>query len=1116
MAKKKPIACRFMAGSEAQDEVAGSPTLSDGADCDAYCRYPTCSGGRVVFVADDDLWEVPLEGGLARRLTTSLAEASHPALSPDGRLLAFVGQDDHEPEVYVMSARGGSPKRLTYLGGGAIVVGWTPDARIVFTSSASEPLEAHTWAYAQPPDGSPPERLPFGPITHLSFGRDGAIAISRNGRDPARWKRYRGGTAGQIWLKRNEAERFRRILEELDSNLAWPHLVGGRLYFVSDHEGVGNLYSVDLDGGDLRRHTDHDTYYLRWPKTDGSIFVYQHAAEIWAFDPEQDRYWKIPIEVASPRPQRTRRFVPPQQYLTEVAIHPKGHSVAVVTRGKLYSMPLFERAVRQHGQPQGVRYREVSWLGEGGELLAVSDEGGEDHLEIFPSSGGPGRRLDIEGLQGIEEVVSSPDGSRAALTTLAGELGVVDLGSGSWRLLDLSEFGQIEDVTWSPDGAWLAYSFAPSRRLRTIRLCRLSDGEVISATEAEFVDFAPAWDPEGRFLAFLSLRNFDPVPDEVYFDLSFPQATVVGMVLLTSGILPPFMPEPKGMGEAGSASREREGTLGAEDQAREEGEDPKEIRVELDGISRRVVVLDIPPGRYRQLEVLSDKLLLLNEPIHPSFSSPLSDEEREGGSLESYEIEDLHHEVLVGEGVRALEVSRDLSTMLVWVNDRLRAIGAGQKPPESDSDAPGRKSGWVDLDRIKVSVDPPSEWSQMLVEAWRLQRDHFWVPDMSGVDWAGVLERYRPLVARVSTRSEFSDLMWELQGELGTSHAYEWGGDHRPPPPWKLGRLGADFAFDRAVGRWRIARIVRGDTWHMQRGSSLAAGWLDVGEGDLVLAVGGVEVTPTRSPASLLVNMADQDVELTVARPDGTGVRQVVVRAVADDRQARYEEWVAQRRTQVRALSDGKVGYVHVPDMGVAGFAAFHRSYLAEAERDALVVDVRHNRGGSVSGLLLSKLALRRIGWDVSRWAKPAPYPADAPGGPLVALVDEWAGSDGDIFAHAFKLLKLGPVVGTRTWGGVIGIEPSRRLVDGSLTTQPEFSFWFEDVGFDIENRGVEPTHEVVVTPEDWAEGRDPQLERAVELALEALRSAPARTPDLSRRRLLPLPSLPPRKPVQG
>ena len=447
----------------------------------------------------------------------------------------------------------------------------------------------------------------------------------------------------------------------------------------------------------------------------------------------------------------------------------------------------------------------------------------------------------------------------------------------------------------------------------------------------------------------------------------------------------------------------------------------------------------------------------------------------------------------------------DGTTLVIREGKRLRAVPANRKLEASDpavqSDAPSRKSGWIDLGRVRVSVDPRSEWRQMLREVWRLQRDHFWTPDMSGIDWNAVFERYAPLLDRVATRGELSDLIWEMQGELGTSHAYEMGGDHRKPPSIALGHLAADLKLADDGASYEIVRIVAGDPWEAGADSPLNAVGVEAQVGDRIVAVNGLPVSQALPPQALLVHQAGAKVELTLApKEKGAAPRTVLINALTDEVPARYREWVERNREWVHAQSGGRIGYFHLPDMQSHGFAEFHRYFSTECDHDALIVDLRYNRGGHVSQLLLEKIARRRSGYAVARWMRPSPYPGEAVAGPVVALTNEHAGSDGDIFSHNFKLMGLGPLVGTRTWGGVVGIWPRHQLVDGSETTQPEFSFWFNDVGFGVENYGTDPQIEVDNAPQDAAAGHDRQLETALATAQDLVEKTRPGLPDFGPR----------------
>ncbi|HZD64819.1 MAG TPA: PDZ domain-containing protein [Acidimicrobiales bacterium] len=1100
----------------------------------AYLRFPALHNDLVVFVTEDDLWAVSADGGPARRLTADHLEVGRPALSPDGSLVAFTSTAEGQTDVYVMGARGGPPRRLTWLGEAA-VRGWTPDGRIVMTSAAGQPFAVLAQPYALSPTPAPgagPTPLPYGPVTAVSYGPAGGVVVGRNTADPARWKRYRGGTAGDIWIDRGGTGDWHPLLERpsLDGapssgpafpgNLACPMWIGERIWFLSDHEGVGNLYSCAPDGTGLARHTDHEEHYARWAATDGARIVYQVAAAVWLYDPATGETRRLEVEVASPRTQRRPHFVDADRHLGGFALDRQGGSLVLDVRGKLVSFPPWEGPVTQHGQAQGVRYRLARFAGEAA-IVAVSDDGGEEGLEVHDPHGDGGpvvRRLPVPDLGRVVEVAPSPAGDTLAVTNHRNQLLVVAVADGATRVIDESGAGRPGDPAWSPDGRWLAYSFPASEHTRQIKVAEVASGQVHQVTAPAFQDAAPVFDPRGRYLGFLSRRSFDPVYDALAFDLGFPRATRAYLVTLRAADPSPLLVRPA----AGEDGQEREGGTpptapeGGDGQGPEAVPTPR-VDIDLEGIGERVVALPFPAGRYEALVLLETKALVLSRPIEGALSRDIfATGPPANGTIESYDLAEDKHEILVEE-VAEVVFSGDRSHLAYATTDeeggrQLRLLRAGAKPPEDTEHAPpGRAGGWIDLARPRLLVDPGAEWAQMLTEAWRLQREDFWVADMSGVDWEAVLARYVPLVGQVATRAELSDLIWEMQGELGTSHAYELGGDYRQPPEWTQARLGADLTWDPATSRWRVARVARGASWDPREASPLAAPGVAVAPGAAIVAINGQPVPAETGPGPLLANQAGQPVEMTVEGPGGTGTRRVLVPTLADERPLRYRDWVAATADRVHQATDGRVGYVHVPDMMARGFAEFHRSYLAEVERDALIVDVRFNAGGHVSGLLLEKLARRRIGYDVPRRGTISPYPAESVAGPLVLVTNEWAGSDGDIFTHGFQVLGLGPVVGTRTWGGVIGIEPTHPLVDGSLTTQPEYAYWFVDVGWGVENHGADPDHEVQVRPQDYAEGRDPQLETALALILDALAGHQPRRPDLTTRPRLDLPRLPAR-----
>ncbi len=1061
----------------------------------AYLRQPTLHADSIVFVSDDDLWRADIRGGIAQRLTAGLSEPSTPCLSPDGRWLAYIGRDEQHPEVHLMPAEGGPSRRLTWLGPDTLVRGWTPQGHIVFVSTHGQPFFRNHQAFTLDPSGGMPQPLRLGQVNHLAFGPGGARVIGRNTADPARWKRYRGGTAGHLWIDATGGGHFRRMTE-LRGNLSCPMWIGERVYFLSDAEGVGNVYSCLPDGSALRRHTDHADCYARNAYSDGRRIVYQCAAQLWLLDPLRDECRALDIEVPSPRTQASRRFVPAQAHVGAARLHPAGHSLALDVRGKLFTMPLWEGAACQHGVADGVRYRHGQWLADAKTLVVVSDAQCEERVELHAD--GEVRPLDWD-IGHVDSLRAAPVGTRVALTNHRNQLLIGDTASGQCVVVDHSDAGRCEDLAWSADGSWLAYSFQVTARQRAIKLCEAATQACTLVTQPEFRDYSPSFDPQGRWLYFLSLRTYDPVYDSVQFEMSFPRAARPYLVALRSGGAAPFEPQPRG--------------LKADDKDAAAKAETAPLHIDLPGIAQRVAAFPVSESRFGKLAGAANGKVLWT--VLPIEGQQGRGGHKEGsGRLEAFDFETQRTDTLMAKADDFV-LGADHHTLLVRDGKRWRAIAADHREDrrEDVGDAPSRKSGWLDLGRIRVSVEPKLEWRQMLREVWRLQRDYFWVADMSGVDWPAMLRRYEPLLQRVATRAELSDLIWELQGELGTSHAYEYDGDHRKPPPVALGQLAAELRLVESDESYEIVRIVRGDTWDAIADSPLNAVGVEAQLGERIVAVNGQRVSRARPPQALLVHQAAAKVELTLVLGEGSAMRQrqVLVMALADEVPARYREWVEHNRAWVHEQSAGRVGYLHLPDMMADGFAEFHRYFGAECDRDALIVDLRYNRGGHVSELLLEKVARKRIAYNVPRWGRTQSYPEESAAGPVVALCNEHAGSDGDIFAHGFKLMGIGPLVGTRTWGGVIGIWPRTLLVDGTETTQPEYSFWFSDVGWGVENHGTDPNIEVDNAPQDAASGRDRQLETALATALKLADGSAPPLPRMEQRPDLAAPPLPPR-----
>ncbi|MEE1787931.1 PDZ domain-containing protein [Streptomyces sp. SP17BM10] len=1065
----------------------------------AYLRHPHLHGDLVTFVAENDVWLAPLDGGRAWRLTADHLPVHHPRFSPDGRHIAYTSARDGAPEVHVVPVDGGPSRRLTHWGSGQTQLqGWTADGRPIATTTAGQATLRRTWAYAVPLDGGEPARLPYGPVGGLAFEPDGDRLLlgTVNNREPAWWKRYRGGRAGKLWIGRDE---FVRIHEDLDGQLSSPLWVAGadgsRIAFLSDHEGVGELYSSLPDGTGLRRHTTSpDGFYARNAATDGTRVVWHRAGDLWLLADlaEGTEPRRLDVRLAGPRTGRRPRPVHAAHWLETVAPDRTGRASAVVVRGSVHWLTHREGPARVLDETPGVRGRLARVVpGEDGAqgVLWVSDADGEDGLEFAPAVHGAERRRLAAGQLGrVNSLVVSPDGKQAALGVHDGRVLLVTLADGAVHELARSTDGEVSGLVFSPDSAWLAWSRpvpgAGPWSLRQIVLANLATRTVGEATQQRFVDTAPAFTADGRYLAFLSVRNFDPVYDSHVFDLSFPNGCRPYLITLAADTPSPFGPQRAGRPLGG----EDEETRGKKGDGEEGAADaPPVTRVDLDGIADRIVPFPVEGGRFGTLKAGKDGVLWTRLPLLGELGDEAAslEDERPRATLERFDLKKRRAEQLV-HGLDWFAVSGDGARLAVVDEGELRILPADHKAGDDDETA-------VDLARLRVTVDPAAEWRQMYAENGRLMRDNFWRPDLSGVDWDGVLERYRPLVERVGSHDDLIDLLWEVHGELATSHAYVMPYGLHTEAARRQGLLGADLVKDGDL--WRIARILPGESSDPRARSPLAAPGAAIRPGDAVLAVNGRPVDPVTGPAPLLAGTAGQPVELTVAGKDGTDQRHPVVVPLADEEPLRYHDWVAGRRAETRELSGGRLGYLHIPDMQSAGWAQLHRDLRSEMAKEGVIVDIRENRGGHTSQLVIEKLARRIVGWNVARdITSSQPYPGDAPRGPVVALANEYSGSDGDIVNAAIQALGIGPVVGTRTWGGVIGIDSRYHLVDGTLVTQPKYSFWLENYGWGVENHGVDPDVEVPIAPHEWAAGEDPQLAAGVRIALAALAETPART----------------------
>jgi tricorn protease len=1054
----------------------------------SYLRYPHVARGLVTFVAEDDVWLAALgeaaggHGTQARRLTADRAPVLHPRLNPSATHVAWTSTRDgtrslsrRAPrEAYAVPADGGPARRLTYWGDQfATVRGWTGDSEVLVLSGAGQHSTMKTWAFAVPLRG-PARRLGYGPAGDIAV-RGGAVLVGSapnvEPAEPAHWKRYRGGSGGKIWYS-PDGSRYTRIFADVGDNLVNPMFVGSRVVFLSDHEGTGALYSALPDGSDLRRHTGLGQYYARNATTDGQRVVYQRAGEIWLLESLDADPVRLDIRLGGDCPGRAPYRVSGEPELGSYTLDGAGRVLAAEVRGTVHWLPARDEAARPLLSKPGVRGRLPVVIPGAGAVACVSDDGGEDGLEVIPADGSPGRRIGHGQFGRILELAVAPDGRTAAVACADGRLLTVAL-DGEPVITQVAHNANeaIAGLAFSPDSALLAWS-QPWRTERVsshIRLARLADGTVTDVTPPRFDDTSPAFTLDGRYLAFLSNRAFDPVYDAHGLDLGFLPGVRPYLVTLHAATPSPFAPRPDDQ-PAGTAGAGHVVAAG----------------LDIEGLPERVVPFPVAAGSYERLVAVRDGVAWLDQPRSGVLGeASIGDDEACPTRLVRYDL---------ARRMRSVEVEA-LDDFAVSADGATLAYRAGQALALKQAAEPGAAALCVDLDRIRVTVEPQAEWRQMYHETWRLMRDNFWRADMGGVDWTAARDRYRPLLDRLGSADDLHDLLRELQGETRTSHTGvlppSGGGDQA----LAQGLLGADL--ERTTdGSWRIARILPGESSVIGARSPLAAPGIAAAPGDLIVAVDGRPVDPDLGPNALLAGKAGKPAELTLRR-DGTDRRAVVV-PLASEHATRYYDLVARQRAAVREASGGRLGYLHIPGTNPAGWAELHRDLHTEFARDGLIVDLRDAQGGDASALVAERLGRRIIGWYLSRHEGPSSYPFETPRGPVVALTNEYAMSGGDIVIEALKSYGI-TVVGTRTWGGVIGCY-FNALVDGTLVTQPTSALWVPRAGWGMDNHGAEPDIEVAIPPHDWAAGRDPQLDTGVRLALRELEQRqPAAPPAATR-----------------
>jgi len=1085
--------------------LAAVPALSGAA---GYYRYPDIHADRVVFGAEGDLWLAAANGGAAFRLTTHPGTEYFPCFSPDGRWIAFTGEYDGNRDVYLIQSEGGIPRRLTWHPAADEVVGWTPDGvKVLFRSSREDPNG--TELFAVPAAGGDPEKLPLGWASRIDMDpATGLWAFNRSTWEGATWKRYRGGTAPTIWVGSPTKADFRCVTTFTGLN-AYPMWHGDRIYFLSDQGGTANIWSMRADGSDRRPHTRFTEWDVRWPAMgSGGKIVFTLGADLHLLDLTDDKVRKLDIDLPSEQILTRTRYPEAARSLTWLDLSPKADRLAVVTRGEIFSVPVKDGVTLPVSRGSGAR---ESWAGfspDGKRLVYVSDATREEEIRTIDAWGrGEPKVIQPAGESGWHfPPVFSPDGKWIAYADQTQSLYVMPAEGGASWLVDRSPQAEIREYTWSPDGRWLAYAKALRNDYASIFIFDTQEKKSHAVTGPTTNDRSPAWDPEGRYLYFVSDRSMNPILGGQDLQNLEAKNSVLLMALLRKDVRNPFanlaglpdsdqdktakaeknQAEPKATDDKATPGG---GTEAAGKKDEEVEKPPKPVVIDLAGLAERIVQLPVERGVYGNLGATAKSLFFLSFPIKGmAEGTGLFEEGSPDATLMVFELEKKKPKpFLSGVSAYLLAAKADKAAVMK-TRGEIYVVDTGA-PPGDLSEAK------VSMNSVVVELDPRQEWEQMYYEGWRHQRDFFWDPALGGLDWKAVRDRYATLLPRLGTREDLRDLLGELIGELNNSHTYVFGGD----PGVRVARvttglLGADLK--REGDFYKVVRIFRGDPADNVR-SPLQDPGVEVAEGNYILAINHAPFPAGQPCWASFDNLAGKEVVLTVnAKPALEGSRDVVVKLMASEEDLRYSDWVRRNREYVAAKTGGRIGYIHLPNMGSEGLIEFNTWFYPQLDKEGMVVDVRWNGGGFVSQMILERFRRKVLSFDRARGGGVSTYPYRTLNGPFVVLTNEFAGSDGDIFPAAVQLERLAPVIGMRSWGGVVGIRGDKLLVDGGFLTEPEFAWWDPKQGWDLENRGVVPDIEVQNLPQDLARGLDAQLDRAIAEVLKLHQAQPPVKPE--------------------
>jgi len=1089
-----------------------------------YYRQPSINGDTIVFVSEGDLWKVPVTGGTAMRLTTGSGDEAHPAISPDGKTIAFVATYEGPGEIYTMPIDGGLPVRQTFGAARVSFVGWTPAGKVMYSTREFATLPSSqlvTFAprsrESNPSEAPTIERIPLYEADQGSYATDGkTLFFTRLPFQGSNTKRYQGGFIQQLWKFTTGETEATPLTTDYAGTSKEAMFSNGRVYFATDRDGVMNIWSMDQSGKDLKQHTKHAEYDVASPDLNNGRIVYQHGADIWLLDIASGKDAEVPIQISSDFDQMREQWVKePAKAVASASLSPNGDRVALTSRGQVFVAPAKQGRLVDVTQKSGTRFRNATFLPDGKSLLAFSDASGEVEIWKLPANGiGEPTQLTTDSEILRFAIIPSPDGKLVAHTDKNQKLYITDIEAKTTKTIVQNKTGDIGDVSWSADSKWLVFAEPAANANAVIKLYSVATGATTAVTTDRFDSGSPAFSPDGKWLYLMSDRTFNSTIQSPWGPLApqpnFDKRTKIYIVALKKGQRSPWRPndelnsdkkdekkddakkedkkEEKKDDAKTDGKSDAKSDAGAKDEKKDDKKaekPPAEVVIDLDGIQSRLEEVPLPPSNYHSLTV-TDKSLFFADFTRGDPKTNLI-----GVNIGNEKIETK----TVAADIRRYELSHDRKKLLIQKQSgpgpvSISIVDATAAPAELDGKG-------VDLSKWKFNLTPATEWKQMYADAWRLLRDYFYATNMHGVDWPAMKAKYAPLVERVRTRAELNDILAQLSGELSTLHHFVQGGDIREATDDIANAfLGADMV--REKDGWRVKHIFDFDPDEPTQVPPLARPGVDVGNGDLIEQINGVSLAKVADPAALLRGKAGQQVLLRVKPGSGAESRDVIVTPLngGDAANLRYTAWEYTRRLEVEKKGNSEIGYVHLRNMGGGEIGRWAKNFFPVYNRAGLIIDVRRNTGGNIDSWILG--ALLRKAWMFwnARVGQPDTWNMQfAFRGHLVVLADAFTASDGEAFSEGFKRLGLGKVIGTRTWGGEVWLSMDNRLSDGGVASAGETGVFGPDGIWLVEGKGVVPDIEVDNLPHATFEGKDAQLEAAIAHLQQLIKEKPVLPP---------------------